>query len=40
MTTEMLKLSIQQEDHNNSKKFPKITSEFNSEYPMGQREPS
>lgn len=40
MTIQMLKPSIQQGDHNNSKKFPKTSSEFISEYPMGQREPS
>lgn len=40
MTIQMLKPSIQHRDHHNSKKFPKTSSEFNSEYPMGQREPS
>lgn len=34
------KIQYSHGDHNNSKKFPKTSSEFNSEYPMEQREPS
>lgn len=40
MTIQTPKPRIQHRDHNNSKKFRKSPSVSNSEYPMGQREPS